>query len=68
MEEALQQAMDEVVVANPEFTFWETCAELVKKGELNFEATENASVHTWLYQLYQRAKVKANADRVNKDM
>jgi hypothetical protein len=68
MEAVVQAAMDEVVVANPEFTFWEACAELVKKGELNFEATENPNVHVWLYQLYQRSKVRANADRVNKDM
>jgi hypothetical protein len=68
MEAILQTAMDEVLVANPEMTFWEACAELVKKGDINFEATEDPAVHTWLYQLFQRAKVKANADRVNKDM
>lgn len=68
MEAAVQQAMNEVMSANPEMTFWECCTELVKKGEINFEATENANVHAWLYQLFQRAKIRANADRVNKDM
>lgn len=61
-------AMDELLVANPEFTFWEACSELVKKGELNFEATEDPNVHAWVYQLFQRSKVRANRDRVNKDM
>ncbi|MCK6545801.1 hypothetical protein L6R52_08030 [Myxococcota bacterium] len=68
MEAAVQAAFDDVLLANPEFTFWEACSELVKKGEINFEATENPNVHTWLHQLFQRAKVKANADRVNRDM
>lgn len=68
MEAAVQLAFDDVLVANPELTFWEACAELVNKGELNFEATEDPRVHTWLHQLFQRAKIKANADRVNKDM
>jgi hypothetical protein len=68
MEAVLQQSMDEIMLANPEMTFWECCAELVKKGEVNFEATENPSVHAWLYQLFQRAKIRANAERVNKDM
>ena len=63
MEAALQQAMDEIMVANPEMSFWEVCAELVKKGDLNFEATENANVHTWLYGLFQRSKIKANASK-----
>lgn len=68
MEEQVQQAFDEVLVANPEMTFWEACAELVNKGELNFEATQDPNVHTFIFQLFQRAKIKANADRVNKDM
>lgn len=68
MEAVLQQLMDEVLLANPEMTFREACTELVNKGEINFEATQDPSVHTWLYQLFQRAKVKANADRVNRDM
>lgn len=66
--EEIQQAMDEVLLANPEMTFWEACTELVTKGEINFAATEDANVHTFLYQLFQRAKIKANAERVNKDM
>jgi hypothetical protein len=68
MEAAIQQAFDDILIANPEMTFWEACAELVNKGEINFEATEDPNVHTWLYQLFQRAKIKANAERVNKDM
>jgi hypothetical protein len=68
MEEEVQKAFDEVLLANPEFTFWEACTELVKKGEIVGEATENVNVHTWLHQIFQRAKIKANSDRVNKDM
>jgi hypothetical protein len=66
--EPIQQAMDEILIANPEMTFWEACAEMVNKGELNFEATQDAGVHTFLSELYRRSKIKANADRVNKDM
>ena len=68
MEEVVQRSFDDVLLANPEMTFWEACADLVNKGELNFEATEDPAVHTWLYQLYRRAKIKANAERVNRDM
>jgi hypothetical protein len=68
MEAAVQAAFDDLLLANPEFTFWEACSELVKKGEITFEATENVNVHTWLHQLFQRAKTKANAGRVNGDM
>jgi hypothetical protein len=68
MEAAIQQAFDDLLLANPEMSFWEASSELVTKGEINFEATEDPAVHTWLYQLFQRAKIKANADRVNRDM
>ena len=68
MEAAVQAAFDEVLVANPEFTFFEACQELVKKGEINYEATADENVHMWLHQIFQRSKVKANADRVNHDM
>ncbi len=66
--EELQEAMDQVLLANPEMTFFEVCAELVTKGELNFEATEDPSVHVFLHQLFQRAKVRANVGKANLDM
>jgi hypothetical protein len=66
--EDLQLVMDELLSTNPEFTFWETCAELVKKGDLNFEATQDPNVHTFLFQLFQKAKVRSLTGRVNKDI
>ena len=64
----LMMRMEELLAESPEMTFFEACAELVKKGELNYAATEDPGVHAYLYQLYQRAKNKANLGRANKDM
>ena len=66
--EELQQVMDELLASNPEWSFWELCSELVKKGDLNFEATQDPNVHTCLYQMFQRSKVRGQAGRMNKDM
>ena len=66
--EDLQAAMDELLYANPEMTFFEASTELVKKGEINYEATEDPNVHTYLSQIYRRSKILANRGRVNKDM
>lgn len=66
--EDIQEAMDELLVANPEFSFFETCAEMVKKGELNYDALEDPGVHVALYQLFQRAKVRGQYGRMNQDI
>lgn len=66
--EELQQVMDELLASKPEWTIWELCSELVKKGDLNFEATQDPNVHTFLYQMFQRAKVRGQAGRMNKDI
>ncbi len=61
-------AMDELLLANPEMTFYEATKELVNKGELNFEALEDVGVHTFVSQMFQHAKRRAQSGRVNKDM
>lgn len=66
--EDIQEAMDELLADNPEFTFFETCAEMVKKGELNFDALEDPGVHTMLFQLFQRSKVRGQLGRINADI
>ena len=59
-------AMDELLLANPEMTFYEATKELVNKGELNFDALEDA--HAFIYQMFQQSKRRAQSGRVNKDM
>lgn len=66
--EELQDAMDDLLMANPEMTFFEVSAELAKKGELNAEATQDPSVHVYLSQMFQRAKQKAQSGRMNQDI
>jgi hypothetical protein len=61
-------AMDELMLANPEMTFFEATKELVNKGELNFEALEDPGVHAFLHQMFGNAKRRAQSGRVNKDM
>lgn len=61
-------AMDELLLANPEMTFYEATKELVTKGELNFEALEDPGVHVFVYQMFGNAKRRAQSGRVNKDM
>lgn len=66
--EELQAAMDDLLLANPEMTFYEASKVLVNKGELNFDALEDPSVHMFLHQMFQHAKRRAQAGRVNRDM
>lgn len=66
--EDIQQAMDELLADNPEFTFFETCAEMVKKGEINYDALDDPGVHTLLYQLFARAKTRGQLGRMNQDI
>ena len=61
-------AMDELLLANPEMTFYEATKELVNKGELNFDALEDPGVHAFVYQMFGNAKRRAQTGRVNKDM
>lgn len=66
--EELQAAMDDLLLANPEMTFYEASKELVKKGELNFDALEDPNVHVFVHQMFSQAKRRAQAGRVNRDM
>lgn len=63
MEAEIQRAFDEILADSPEMTFFEACAELVKKGELNFEATQDPTVHVFLYNIFRHGKQRANQSR-----
>ncbi|MEE2904135.1 MAG: hypothetical protein VYC39_17545 [Myxococcota bacterium] len=62
------RAMEEVMFSNPEMTFREICAELVKSGDLIYEVTHDPTVHAALYNLFSKCKARANFGRVNTDM
>jgi hypothetical protein len=66
--EELQAQMDELLIANPEMTFYEATKELVNKGELNYDALEDPNAHVFLFQMFQHAKRRGQSGRVNKDM
>jgi len=66
--ELLENAMEELLSAQPELTFRETCAELVKSGDLEYEATHDPYVHAALYSRFAKSKARSNFDRVNTDM
>jgi hypothetical protein len=64
----IEEAMDEVLSPEPELTFREVAAELVKKGTLEFALLEDPYLHATLYGVYAKCKVRAGMDRANKDI
>jgi len=62
------QAIENLLASNPEFTFRETCAELVKAGDLDYEGSQDPYVHAALHRCYAAAKARANFGRVNTDI
>ena len=64
----VERVMEDVLTGNPEMTFSEVAAELVKKGELEFVLLEDPYVHAWLYTRYAGAKARVNAGRTNTDI
>lgn len=63
----VQAAFDEILAANPELTFRDALVAVVARGLVQHEAAEDPAVHTWLHRMFQKSKIKANIDRVNKD-
>ena len=66
--ELLEKAMEELLSSQPEFTFREICAELVKSGDLEYEATHDPGVHAALYTRFAKSKARSNFGRINTDM
>jgi hypothetical protein len=66
--EEIEQLIEELLMSDPEFTFREVCAELVKKGVLPYEALGDHYLSAALQARYQRSKTLANANRINLDI
>ena len=66
--QAFEKALEELLPGQPEITFREMCAELIKSGDLEYEATHDPYVHAALYGRFAKAKARSNFGRVNTDM
>jgi len=67
MEEIARQ-LDEIMSGNPEWTFSEAMAELVKKGALDYAVLEDQYIHAALHSRYTQSKSRANTGRLNLDI
>ncbi len=66
--EELEKALEELLFANPEFTFREAASELVKAGEIEYAVLEDPYVHAWVYKRFADSKSRANHRRLNLDI
>jgi len=66
--ELLEKAMEDLLSSQPELTFRDACAELVKSGDLEYEATHDPYIHAALYRRFASAKARSNFGRVNTDI
>ena len=64
----LQSALDDILASSPEMSFFEASTALEQRGLVTHAELENPGVHAYVYQLYQRAKGRANTGRINPRM
>lgn len=66
--EEVEQRLDEIMASNPEFTFREAVASLVKAGDLEFIVLEDPYIHAALHSRFALSKSRANDGRLNTDI
>ena len=66
--DVLEVQMEEVLFANPEFTFRDCAAELVKKGDLEYQALEDPYLYTALHKRFADVKARVSMGRYNLDI
>lgn len=67
-ERQIIEGMEELLTVEPELTFRDVCAELIKKKVLEYDLLQDSYVQAWVYERYAKTRARAMVGRINTTM